>query len=87
MDVVRIYRIKMIQKPFVIKCKIARYDDVFEPKRVEGFKKVIDAQSSGSFSVVLCESDNEHSLLIISLWCRLYPNPTDLLDLLLLYTN
>ena len=65
----------------------ASYDNLFEPKLIEGLKNVIDAQSSGSFSVALCGSYHQHTLLIISNWCRLYHIPTDLLDLLVLYTK
>ena len=61
---------------------------VYEPKLITQLgNDVIDAQSSGTFSVALCGSNSKQIALIIAFWCRLYQIPDDILKLLLLFTK
>ena len=59
----------------------------YEPIPVTELENVIDAQSSGTYSVALCQSNAKEISLIISFWCRIYEIPSDLREQIMAFTK
>ena len=63
-------------------------DTTSKPKLITQLSNVIDAQSSSTCSIALCESNNSHEIsIILPFWYRIHEIPNDLMAILISYTK
>ena len=59
----------------------------FEPQIIPELTDVMDVKQCWNYSIALCSTNNKQLSFIITNWCRLYLIPSDIINLLILFSK